>query len=88
MKKVRNKGLLKIQEANRIILHEDVAVNFKNDAKHVWPIVYNLIKRLETDKTRKTIKQVKRYFQESESSNSSIMQTLSERSLELSEQLW
>lgn len=65
LKKVRTKGLLKIHEANQIILHEEVAGNFKKDAKHVSPIVYNLIKKMENDKTKKTIKQVKRNFQES-----------------------
>lgn len=41
LKKVRAKGLLKIHEANQIILHEDVVVNFKKDAKHVSPVFYN-----------------------------------------------
>lgn len=45
MKKVRAKGLLKIHEANQIILHEKEAVNFKKDAKHVSPVFYNLIKK-------------------------------------------
>lgn len=45
MKKVRAKGLLKIHEANQIILHEKEAVNFKKDAKHISPVFYNLIKK-------------------------------------------
>jgi hypothetical protein len=44
LKKVRTKRLLKIHEANQIILHEDVACNFKKDAEYVSPVFYNLIK--------------------------------------------
>ena len=56
MKKVRSKGLLKIHEANQIILHEEVAVNFKKDAKHVSPVFYNLIKKSEKlGKKRRTV---------------------------------
>lgn len=45
LRKVRTRGLLKIHEANNIILNEDSVVNFKKDAKHVSPLVYNLIKK-------------------------------------------
>lgn len=45
LRKVRTRGLLKIHEANNIILNEDSVVNFKKDAKHVSPVVYNLIKK-------------------------------------------
>ncbi len=45
LKKVRNRGLLKIHEANFILLNEGQTVNFKKDAKHVSPVFYNLIKR-------------------------------------------
>lgn len=38
LKKVRAKGLLKIHEANQIILHEGTAVNFKKDARHISPV--------------------------------------------------
>lgn len=44
LRKVRTRGLLKIHEANHIILNEGSVVNFKKDAKHVSPVVYNLIK--------------------------------------------
>lgn len=54
-KKVRNKGLLKIQEANQIILYEDTVVNFKKDAKHVSPIFYNLIRRSKVRKERQRV---------------------------------
>lgn len=50
LKKVRTKGLLKIHEANQILLHEEVVVNFKKDAKHVSPVVYNLIKSMGNEK--------------------------------------
>lgn len=43
VKNVRNKGTLKIHEANHIILNEEKAVNFKADAEHVSPVFYNLI---------------------------------------------
>lgn len=45
LRKVRKKGLLKIEEANHIIIHEEVVVNFKSDAAHISPVFYNLIKR-------------------------------------------
>ncbi|KAG4080648.1 hypothetical protein HA402_013178 [Bradysia odoriphaga] len=45
LRKVRTRGLLKIHEANNIILNEHSVVNFKKDAKHVSPVVYNLIKK-------------------------------------------
>lgn len=45
LRKVRTRGLLKIHEANNIILNESSVVNFKKDAKHVSPVVYNLIKK-------------------------------------------
>ncbi|XP_037032177.1 uncharacterized protein LOC119071404 [Bradysia coprophila] len=45
LRKVRTRGLLKIHEANHIILNEQSVVNFKKDAKHVSPVVYNLIKK-------------------------------------------
>ncbi|KAG4069678.1 hypothetical protein HA402_014701 [Bradysia odoriphaga] len=45
LRKVRTRGLLKIHEANHIILNESSVVNFKKDAKHVSPVVYNLIKK-------------------------------------------
>lgn len=38
LKKVRNKGILKINETNQIVLHEGYAVNFKKDAEHVTPM--------------------------------------------------
>lgn len=91
LKKARTRGLLYIHEANQIILHEDVVVNYKKDAKHVSPIVYNLIKKMENDRVRKMIKQVRGSFQESESRNSPIIQTPSEHSLgddEPDELLW
>jgi len=47
LKKVRTRGLLKIHEANQIIIHEKSALNFKKDAKHVSPVFYDLIKRCE-----------------------------------------
>lgn len=47
LKKVRTRGLLKIHEANQIIIHEESAVNFKKDAQHVSPVFYNLIKKCE-----------------------------------------
>lgn len=50
LKKVRARGLLKIHEANHIILNEGNTVNFKKDAKHVSPVFYNLIKRKMFDK--------------------------------------
>ncbi|KAG4072123.1 hypothetical protein HA402_015622 [Bradysia odoriphaga] len=50
LKKVRARGLLKIHEANHIILNEGHTVNFKKDAKHVSPVFYNLIKRKMRDK--------------------------------------
>jgi len=81
LKKVRTKGLLYIHEANQIILHEDVAVNFRKDAKHVSPIVYNLIKSMEDDKTRKSIKQTRRTFNVLETENVPPGQTPSEHSL-------
>ena len=45
LRKVRTRGLLKIHEANNIILNEKQVVNFKKDAKHVSPVFYNLIKK-------------------------------------------
>lgn len=45
LRKVRTRGLLKIHEANHIILNENSVVNFKKDAKHVSPVLYNLIKK-------------------------------------------
>lgn len=45
LRNVRTRGLLKIHEANNIILYEGHVVNFKKDAKHVSPVVYNLIKQ-------------------------------------------
>lgn len=45
LKKVRKKGLLKIQEANQIILHGNEAVNFKKDSEHISPVFFNLINR-------------------------------------------
>lgn len=45
LKKVRSRGLLKIHEANQIIIHEDIAVNFKKDAQHISPVFYNLINK-------------------------------------------
>lgn len=50
LKKVRARGLLKIHEANHIILNEGNTVNFKKDAKHVSPVFYNLIKNKMRDK--------------------------------------
>ncbi|XP_037048105.1 uncharacterized protein LOC119082641 [Bradysia coprophila] len=50
LKKVRTRGLLKIHEANHIILNEGHTVNFKKDAKHVSPVFYNLIKHKMRDK--------------------------------------
>lgn len=44
LKKVRKKGVLKIQEANQIILHDNQTVNFKSDAAHITPVFYNIIK--------------------------------------------
>ena len=43
LKKVRKKGLLKIHEANQIILHGDKTVNFKSDAAHITPVFFNII---------------------------------------------
>lgn len=43
-KKVRKKGVLKIHEANQILLHEDRTVNFKSDAEHITPVFYTIIK--------------------------------------------
>lgn len=45
LRKVRTRGLLKIHVANNIILNENNVVNFKKDAKHISPVVYNLIKK-------------------------------------------
>lgn len=45
LKKVRHRGMLKIHEVNQIIINEEKAVNFKTDAEHVTPVLYNLIKR-------------------------------------------
>jgi hypothetical protein len=53
LKKVRNFGTIKIQEANQIIRHEGEVVNYKTDAKHVSPFFYNLIKRSKDHCTRK-----------------------------------
>lgn len=39
------KGMLKIHQANQIILHGNTALNFKSDAAHVSPVFYNIIKR-------------------------------------------
>lgn len=50
LKKVRARGMLKIHEANHIILNEGNTVNFKKDAKHVSPVFYNLIKQKMRDK--------------------------------------
>lgn len=52
LKKVRAKGLLKIHEANQIILLENQTVNFKKDARHVSPVFYNLIKEHKKDKKK------------------------------------
>lgn len=35
-KKIRKKGVLKIHEANQIILHGKETVNFKSDAAHTF----------------------------------------------------
>lgn len=53
IKKVRARGLLKIHEANHIILNEGSTVNFKKDAKHVSPVFYNLIRKKMKDKKLK-----------------------------------
>lgn len=55
IKKVRTRGLLKIHEANHIILNEDITVNSKKDAKHVSLVFYNLIKKKMIDKKQKRI---------------------------------
>ena len=44
LQRVRKKGLLKIHEANQIVLHGDKALNFKSDAAHITPVFYNIIK--------------------------------------------
>lgn len=57
LKKVRTRGLLKIHEANHIILNEGNTVNFEKDAKRVSPVFYNLVKNKMRDKkveSRKT----------------------------------
>lgn len=43
LKKVRKKGVLKIHEANQIILHGNETVNFKSDAAHISPVFFNII---------------------------------------------
>lgn len=53
LKKVRHRGILKINEANQIVLHEGYAVNFKTDAEHVTPMFYNILKYEEGMKTSK-----------------------------------
>lgn len=46
--------MLKIREANHIILNEGSTVNFKKDAKQVSPVFYNLIKtKMQGKKTLK-----------------------------------
>lgn len=45
MKKVRTKRLLKIHEANQIIINQHLALNFKSDAEHISPEFYNLIRK-------------------------------------------
>ena len=54
IRKVRARGLLKIHEANHIILNEKRTVNFKKDAKHVSPVFYNLIKKNMKGKEQRT----------------------------------
>lgn len=54
LKKVRHKGILKINETNQIVLHEGYAVNFKKDAEHVTPMFYNLLKHSERIKSLQT----------------------------------
>lgn len=48
LKKVHTKWLLKMHQANQIILHENVVVI----VKHVSPVFYNLIKMMENDNIR------------------------------------
>lgn len=55
LKKVRNRGLLKLHEANFIILNEGKTANFKKDAKHVSPVFYNLIKKKMIGKRHPTM---------------------------------
>lgn len=44
LKNERTQGKLKLHEINQIILHDELACNFKTDAIHVSPVFYNLIK--------------------------------------------
>lgn len=45
LKKCRAKGILKIDEANQFMLHQDEVVNFKKEAEHrnVAPAHYNIL---------------------------------------------
>lgn len=59
LKKVRHKGILKINETNQIILHEGYTVNFKKDAEHITPMFYNLLKFSERMKQSKKMSKCK-----------------------------
>lgn len=59
LKKVRHKGILKINEVNQIILHEGYAVNFKTDAEHIRPMFYNLLKYSERMKLSRKMSKCK-----------------------------
>lgn len=79
IRKVRTRGLLKIHEANNIILNENSVVNFKKDAKHVSPVVYTLIKKKMIGKNLRNRHQgitgtLHQSLTESEQSNESVEQ--------------
>ncbi len=44
LKRVRKKAMLKIHEANQIVLHGDRTLNFKSDAAHITPVFHNIIR--------------------------------------------
>lgn len=52
MKKVKSRCILKIQEANQIIINERTAVNYKKDSAHVTPLFYNSIQKSVIKKHR------------------------------------